>query len=155
MYRWVLDTNVIISGLFWAGSESKLLTLAQEEKFKPVLCGFVIEETHRIIREKFSELTDTAESTFEMLLAVSEYYPMLTTGEIMRFKENFGDVIQDPHDLEILVVVKNSGVDALVSGDKHFHTAEVQEVICVLTAGEALLQIAADADNGHGGDSKR
>lgn len=38
-----------------------------------------------------------------------------------------------------------SMVDALVLGNKHFHTLEVQKVVAVITSADALEQITASS----------
>lgn len=141
MCRWLLDTNVILSGLFWSGNESWLLALAQEGQFQAVLCEFVIKETRRIISEKFPESSERAQVALEILFAKAERYPLVSTKQIRRFKKEFGDVIPDQKDLAILAAAKESHVDAIISGDKHFHRPDVKSIVTVMTAAQALKEL--------------
>ena len=68
MYRWLLDTNIIISGLFWSGRESKLLKQAISKKYEAVICEFVLQETKRIIEKKFSGINSQAQPFLEILV---------------------------------------------------------------------------------------
>ena len=93
MCRWLLDTNIIISGLFWSGNESKLLELAIAEKYEAVVCEFVLREAERIIKEKFSEVEEKVEPVLKMLMKASEKYPLITEDEVIEFKNEHGEII--------------------------------------------------------------
>jgi len=61
MYKWMLDTNIIILGLFWSGKESKLLKQALSQKYEALIWEFVLQETKRIIEEKFPDIQNKAQ----------------------------------------------------------------------------------------------
>lgn len=138
MYRWLLDTNIIISGLFWSGKESKLLELAIAEKYEAVICEFVLKETERIIEEKFSEMQNKAEPLLKILIDSAERYPLLEEKEIITFKQKRGDIINDKNDIVILATALKAEVDAILTGDNHFHNSEVKKIIEVIDANKAL-----------------
>jgi putative PIN family toxin of toxin-antitoxin system len=137
MFRALLDTNVIISGLFWDGNERKLLTLAVEGRFRAILCEAVIMETERIIRLKQDKLPGSPESAaraLSILVTASEIPPAIAEEEILEYRGR----IEDRCDLAILAAAIASGAQAIVSGDKHFWTPQVEELICVLKARDLI-----------------
>ena len=141
MCRWLLDTNIIISGLFWSGNESKLLELAIAEKYEAVISEFVLREAERIIKEKFSEMEEKVQPVLSMLMNSAENYPLLAENKVVEFKNQHGEIIADKGDLVILATAFEAGVDAIITGDKHFDNSEVQELIEVIDAGDALERL--------------
>ena len=47
----VLDTNVLISGMFWHGDSNKILKLSQKNKFKLITSKEIIEEFIRVMSD--------------------------------------------------------------------------------------------------------
>src|SRR3989344_3991567 len=47
----VLDTNVLISGMFWLGDSNKILKLWQKNKFKLITSKEIIEEFIRVMSD--------------------------------------------------------------------------------------------------------
>jgi len=141
MYRWLLDTNIIISGLFWSGNESQLLKLAVAEKYEAVVCEFVLRETERIINEKFFKMQEKVQPVLNMLIESAENYPLLEENEIIKFKDEYGKIINNKGDLVILATALKAEVDAILTGDKHFDNLEVRKLIEVIDANQALGRI--------------
>ena len=141
MCRWLLDTNIIISGLFWSGNESKLLELAIAEKYEAVISEFVLREAERIIKEKFSEMEEKVQPVLSLLMKSAENYPLLAENKVVEFKNQHGEIISDKGDLVILATALEAGVDAIITGDKHFDNSEVKELIEVIDAGDALARL--------------
>ncbi len=58
----VLDTNVLISGIFWGGSPMDLLELWAKEKIEVVVSPLILDEYERVLnemeRKRPSGLTD-------------------------------------------------------------------------------------------------
>jgi len=141
MYRWILDTNIIISGLFWAGNESKLLKQAISKQYEAVICEFVLQETKRIIKEKFTRFKNKTQPPLEILVNSVEKYPLLSEKEIVDFKQKHGKIITDKSDLIILATSYKAEVDAIITGDKHFYNPKIKKIIKVIDAKEALKKL--------------
>ena len=138
MFRWLFDTNIIISGLFWSGNESKLLELAISQKYEAVICEFVLKETERIIQEKFPKMKNKAAPLLNMLIDSAEKHPLLTEKEIITFKQKRKNIIKDKKDLIILATAVKADVDAIITGDSHFYNSKVQKLIEIIDARKAL-----------------
>jgi len=145
MYRWMLDTNIIISGLFWAGNESKLLKQAISKKYEAVICEFILQETKRIIEEKFSDIQNKAQPTLEMLINSVTKYPLLSEKEIIEFKQKQGEIFTDKSDLIILATAYKANVDAIITGDNHFLNSKVTKLIKIMDTNQALQKIETDS----------
>ncbi len=58
MIRAVIDTNIVISGLFFGGVPLKVMEAAIDRKFTHVLSAHIIAEIERVLRSKKFGLTD-------------------------------------------------------------------------------------------------
>ena len=54
----ILDTNIFISGIFWAGNSNKVLNLWKENKFELVTSKEIIEEFLKVMKDSTSREFD-------------------------------------------------------------------------------------------------
>ena len=142
MYRWILDTNIIISGLFWSGKENKLLELAVAEEYKAIICEFVLQETKRVIENKFPEMENKAEVSLNLLVKSAKVQPFLPAQELNQFIYNWNlDIELSKGDLIILATAANSKAEAIITGDQDFHESEIKEIIEIISADQALQKL--------------
>ncbi len=133
----LLDTNVIISALFFEGNERKLLnTLSRNGGL--VLSEAVIHET-RYVAAGWPEGKETA-SRFEatisketMIIAKSQAQPNMRLAE---------PLVRDRKDAPILAAFLASGADYLVTGDKDLLSIGRKDVINARKALEILSKTA-------------
>ena len=105
----VLDTNVIISGLFFKGNERKVLVKLFERKFTNMMPEHVLREIRRVIARKFSS------------------HPLSLLVPTRIYQEDVGHaskMIADQKDAFILACALSLKPDFLVTGDKDFHEVE-------------------------------
>ena len=142
MCRWLLDTNIIVSGLFWSGKESELLELAVAEEYKAIICEFVLRETKRVVADKFSGKIDDAEASLNLLVDSAEKYPLLSKQEISRFKNKMElDCELNKGDLIILITAIKSRAEAIITGDEDFYKPEIKELIGIISTDQALQKL--------------
>jgi putative PIN family toxin of toxin-antitoxin system len=103
------DTNVIISALLFPASLPAKVLLHIAGNHDLVLCDHIIEEIHDVVSHKRPDLL----GDIEVLLAHLSYDLVIAPQKPNKF-------IQDPKDQPILNAAIISGVDVIVSGDKHF-----------------------------------
>lgn len=121
MTRVLVDTNVVISALLFPASvPAQALTLVVDEHHL-VLTQWVLDELQRVVAEKRPALL----SALDAMLAIIEC-ELVEPGET-------GQVISDPNDQPILDAAVAAGVDVIVTGDKRFHSLDI-ETPRVLTA---------------------
>ena len=142
MYRWLLDTNIIISGLFWSGKESELLKLAVAGKYRAIISEFVLRETKAVIAAKFSEMADKAETVLNLLVESAEKYPLLSAQEVNQFINSRDlEIDLNKGDLIILATAFTAKAEAIVTGDKDFHKPEINELIQIIETAQALQKL--------------
>ncbi len=137
-YKVFIDTNILLSGIFFEGNESLILDLVELDL---VTSEDVIDELKRVVRKKLKYLK---ERTFEIALAETEkaisdilviprtkYNHKLKDAEIL---------IKHKKDIPILAAVLYSNPDYFLTGDSHFFTDEIKNIVCVMTA-RAFLKI--------------
>ena len=134
----VLDTNVLISGIFWDGSPAEIIRKAERGEISIVLYWFILDELEEVLKrpyfeEKFGNMDNKIKEIYVKLIQISEN-PITTDGDIDVIKE-------DPSDNRILECAVKGGVDYLVSGDKHLLELSKYEHIEILDSKKFLEKI--------------
>jgi putative PIN family toxin of toxin-antitoxin system len=125
-----IDANTLISGLFFEGPESVLLTLGVMGRVKLVTCSFVLEEVREVVRRKFPS-------------AISKFDDMMTVVTVLK-TENDGHarkLIRDGKDVPVLATALKHKPDYFVTGDDDFHTPEIKKLLNVVRTQEFLKEI--------------
>jgi len=123
MLRVSVDTNTVLSGLFFDKLPEKLLVLAINNKIKLILPRLVIEEVDEKIAEKFknkANLGYAQDFWFVLKKAFCE-----TDSDIIS-KEDLSVDCTDPDDAEILKRVVQIKPDYFISGDEN-HVLSIKD----------------------------
>jgi len=129
----LLDTNVIISALFFEGNERALLDLLSRNNGL-VLSEAVMQET-KYVAAGWPEGKETA-SRFEAL--VSKDAEMITKDRAQPKMPLSESLVRDKKDAPILAAFLASGADYLVTGDKDLLSTGRKDVINARTALQIL-----------------
>lgn len=114
--RIMLDTNVLLSAIFFPSERMDRMMRCIFEEHRLVLSSFVVDELGYVIRRKFPA---KAAAVDQMLSAMS--YELVYTPRIM---DQTLFAIRDPEDYPVLYTAIVEDVDVLITGDKDF--AEIQ-----------------------------
>jgi putative PIN family toxin of toxin-antitoxin system len=114
--RVLLDTNVLLSALWFPGSRLASTVLGVVERHEIVLCDRNIFELRDVIRRKAPETLADAEIFLSSLRC--EIIPELHGGGI-------GMAMRDPKDQPILNAAAVADVDVIITGDKDFLCLEL------------------------------
>ena len=107
----VLDTNVLVSSIFWdKGNSHKIVGLVIEQKITNFTSPAMLNELAKVLREKFKEPEDKIESQ----LALIANYSQITEPTI-----KVQAVKDDPKDNIILECALECNADYIISGDRH------------------------------------
>ncbi len=107
--RVVLDSNVIVSGLNYSGSEAQVLALAARRTFDLILSEFLLAEVQRVLLHKLDWSYDRA------AVALSELKDRASIIDPPRFVS----LIEGEHgDNRILECAVHASADYLVTGDR-------------------------------------
>jgi len=123
----VLDTNVLLSAIFFGGIPGRLLAAWQSGEVTLVLSPDIFDEYRRVgqeLSERYPELGGTLEPVLALLVmnATIVDVPPLDSG-----------VSHDPDDDKFLACARASCADVVVSGDKHLLQVSGWQGIKVLT----------------------
>jgi len=105
-----IDTNVIMSGIFWSGPPSSILDLWEAKKFELALTPEIIGEYYEIADIMGKKLKSyTANQVIDLIVANSKIY------EAAPLKEQ---MCTDPHDDKFIACAFSSKSEFIVTGDK-------------------------------------
>jgi len=107
----VLDTNIIVSSMFWElGNPHKLVELAIDNKIKVFTSLEILQELEKILKRDFKEPEDIINRQVGLVLEFSD---------VIKPKVKINVIKEDPDDNKILECAVSSGADFMVTGDKH------------------------------------
>ena len=113
MLKVVIDTNVIISGIFFGGIPSKILEGLSENLYKLVLSEGIINEYKEVVTRILKKHKIASNTPIEVL----DY--LITNAQIIDPKTINTPYCDDPDDIIFLQTAIAAKAKYLVSGDKH------------------------------------
>jgi uncharacterized protein len=108
--RAVADTNVLVSALQFGGKPKQLLDLAVDGHIDLAMSEAIVDETLRVLRDKFRRTPDELTETDKQLREV---------GRVVTPTERINVVDADPSDDRILECAVAAEAEVIVSGDRH------------------------------------
>ncbi|MBI4621471.1 MAG: PIN domain-containing protein [Desulfobacterales bacterium] len=138
-YKVFVDTNILLSGIFFDGNEARILDLVEIDL---VTSEDVVDELRGIVKKKLKYLK---ERTFEIALAETEK-ALTDISIIPRSKYNHklkdaSSLITHKKDIPILAAVLYAKPDYFLTGDSHFFTDKIKSIVNVSTAKDFLTKI--------------
>lgn len=125
--RIVVDTNVVISGVFFGGMPSKVLIAIASGKVKACATSEIIDEYNEIIEEMILRKQGHLKKDI--------INPLIASMEIIE-RKSIIKLSRDPDDDKFLECAKDGKALYIVSGDKDLLTIENYEGIEIITAKE-------------------
>ncbi len=138
-YKVFVDTNILLSGIFFEGNESSILDLVELDF---MTSEDAVDELGRVVRKKLKYLK---ERTFEIALAetekaLSDIVVIPRTKYSHKMKEaEF--LIKHKKDIPILAAVLYVKPDYFLTGDAHFFADNIKSIVNVITARDFLTKI--------------
>ena len=105
----ILDTNVIISGIFWKGAPFEILKAWQEHRFRLAITLPILNEYRRVLDEM------TKKHPLPVLSSILEVIELYS--EMVEPVSLAGTVCSDPDDDKFLEAALAADADYVVSGD--------------------------------------
>jgi len=137
--RVVLDTNVLVSGILFEGSEAKILRSAEEGRIVVFLSLEILEEFVDVLsREKFQLSAQEVLTSTEYILSFVKIKEPARTVKIC---------IRDPEDLKFLECAKGARAHFLVTGDKDLLAVRRLDGTQILTPTK-FLSLTNDSSRG-------
>jgi len=137
--RLVLDTNVVVAGLLWAGPPRRLLESAINEAVTLYSSLALIEELARTLG--YAKLTRRmAQVGATPAALVAEYAALVTLVSPTQLPRV---IEQDADDDHVLACALAGQAELIVSGDKHLHSLGGEySVIAIVTPAQAVQLIS-------------
>ena len=128
----VLDTNVLVSGIFFSGQPADILLAWNRGKYRLVLSPEILDEYTRVsaeLAEKFSGID--VHRILDLIVVHSEVCSPAPMPE---------RVCEDPHDDMFIAAAIDSRTKIIVSGDKHLLKVSGYKGVSVITPRQFLAQ---------------
>jgi len=137
--RIVLDTNTVVSGLFWRGKPFQVLELMRSGAIEVYTSEAILEELLDVLqRPKFSRrLTLLGFSAPEVVNSFVSWVKVVEVKEVEKI------VISDPDDDQIIACAQLVNADFIISGDADILNIKEKIAIPVLNSGEFLELLAS------------
>ncbi len=128
MIRAVLDTNIIISSVFWKGNPHEVVRKGILGEFQMVMSAAIMEEITDKLRNKFK----FPETGIQELIDI-----LLTYGHIVEPSSRF-NVVRDKKDDKILECAFDGKADYIVTGDPDLLELKEFRGVRIVTAKDFL-----------------
>ncbi len=137
--RVFIDTNILISGIFFHGNEAKLLANPDIEL---ITSEVVIEELKEVAFKKLCSLkVESQKVAMEEIAQATKDLKIVKEGLYFNLIAKVAHLIAGKADRKILAAALYSQSDYLVTGDEHFHKPEVKKKIKVRFTREILQEL--------------
>jgi len=139
--RVVLDTNAVVSGLFWRGAPRRILDTARSGAIQLFTTAGLLAELEDVLgRPRFAQrLTAAGATVHEIVLGYASLVTLVQPARIDPV------VIEDPDDDAVLACALAANAEAIVSGDAHLLGLKQYQVMPILTAAQLLSRIPRSA----------
>jgi len=132
--RIVLDTNILVSGIFWKGTPYKVLEAWIDDKFEMIVSEDVLMEYSRILKGFEKKKKGSAEVAKSWILFIAQNSTLLKVKKKVK-------VCRDPFDDMFLSLAIAGNAKFIVSGDKDLLDMKEFMNVEILTASSFLKQL--------------
>lgn len=140
MNRIVLDTNIVISALFWKGLQRVVFNAALDKQYIALTTEALAAELKRVLAyPKFAQ--QIANRALEIDRLVADY---LATAVAILPAEIPPDVVRDPKDRDVLACAIGGEADLIVSGDKDLLILSQYQNVPILTTEQFLQRLSTE-----------
>ena len=117
--RIMLDTNVLISMIFFPSKQMNELKHKLCKQHSIVLCPYIVNELQTVVGRKFAAKAKSLEKFFENL-------PFDLVNTPKSFNIGKYPKVRDERDTPVLAMAILDDVDILITGDKDFYDVDVE-----------------------------
>jgi putative PIN family toxin of toxin-antitoxin system len=129
MIKAVLDTNIIISAIFWSGSPYRVLRSGFTGKYQMILSFDIIKELVERLRHKFKLPEKRIDELLNLLLFFCHFVEPSFRLKIVK---------EDPSDDKIIECALAGEAKYIVTGDPHLLKLQQVQHTKIITAAEFL-----------------
>lgn len=139
--RVILDTNVLLSGIFFGGVPGRLLTAWQDDRLALVLSPAILAEYHEagaVLAARYTAITAPLDSILTQLAHTATIVDAPALAE---------RVSADPDDDKFLACAIAARTPLIVSGDKHLRHVSGWSGITIVTPRQCVDRYLADDEH--------
>ena len=130
----ILDTNVLISGIFWKGTPFEILKAWQEQRFRLAISPPILDEYRRVLEEMSKKRSSlVAGSILELIEFHSEMIEPVSFAKA---------VCSDPDDDKFLEAAVAADADYVVSGDAGLLRVKKYQRVQIVRAAQFLKMLS-------------
>ena len=129
----VIDTNVFVSALLFAGTPGKLIPLWKSGKIQPLITSEIVSELLRVLAYPKFKLTER-EIQYLLYIEILPYCTVVTA------KAGAVIIKEDPSDDIFLRCCEAANAKALISGDNHLLNLKSHKNTQILTPSRFLKE---------------
>lgn len=123
--RIVIDTNVLVSGIFFGGFPRKVINAVTSKRIEACCSNEILDEYYRTIKEFFERKQGTYDSNM--------LFPFVNSLDIIQVKTDVS-LSRDPDDDKFIECAIDGNALYIVSGDKDLLILNKYEDIQIITA---------------------
>lgn len=139
MFKVLVNTNIIISGIFFEGLESEILDSKDIKLFTADICK---EETIEVAERKFSDLS--SDSLEKVIAEVEDAFLDIDVIDEQEYRDDMDeaiDLIDGENDGKVLAAVLSTQPDYFITGDEDFYTENIEERVNIVKSRELLKRM--------------
>ncbi|MDX2206117.1 MAG: putative toxin-antitoxin system toxin component, PIN family [Gemmatimonadales bacterium] len=137
----VLDTNVLVSGIFFGGVPGQIVDAWSDDRLAFVLTPEILEEYARVGHTMAAKYPDGRKAFTAMLEILMVHSPVLAAAPLP------APVSADPDDDKFLAAAVAAGVQVVISGDRHLLDVSGWQDVEVVTPRAFVRQHLPDTDS--------
>jgi putative PIN family toxin of toxin-antitoxin system len=131
--RVVLDTNVLISALFWGGQPRRVVDLAIAGRIQAITCPELLAELAQVLAEDLEVAQDKVDLVVRDVLSYAEVTVPL---------EEVEAPVRDPGDRKVIACAVAGRADCIVTGDRDLLALGEVHGVAVLSVRAFLSSLA-------------
>ena len=129
--RVVIDTNVLISAIFWTGRPKQILNKVRREEITFLTSEFILEELRKVLRRGDKPFKLSEEEADHVVTAMRDLAVVVNIGSQV-------SACQDENDNRVLECAIDGNADCIITGDFHLLQLGSFQEIEIMTVADFL-----------------
>lgn len=130
MLQVVLDTNILVSSIFWSGASYKIVKLITKRKIESYTSIVILNELRRVLKSKVKY--DLPEAKIQEILELTKLHSFLV------YPKRKVHVVEDLKDNKFIECAIEAKANYIISGDRHLLDIKKYKNIQIVTPSEFL-----------------
>jgi putative PIN family toxin of toxin-antitoxin system len=129
--RVVIDTNILISAIFWTGKPKQILNKIRRKEITFLTSEFILEELKNVLVREDKPFKLSEEEVARVIITMRDLAVVVNIGTHV-------SVCRDEKDNRVLECAIDGNADCIITGDSHLLQLSSLQKIRIMTAREFL-----------------